>query len=185
MQARPDPFGRNIMKHLGNLGFVALGGGMLWQIATAPQGRALQPGDPGPWALPTALALLMVVLGLVETLRSLRARPLPADRRAVLEQAAAEHVEQRDDSGVEQIAAPGWPARAIFVAALLAYVALFTLAGFSLASFGFLLVAGLGLAGLSRRAVFTTTAVALATTLALGTLLAGVVGVPLPGVWLF
>ena len=165
-----------------NLLFIGVGGVMLWQILTAPPGRLPQPGDPGPWALPTVLAVLMIVLGCVEVLRGLRTRPLVATPN--VSDADIPAPADGEGSGVTSLAPPNWPVRLIFVVALIGYVLLFTQAGFTVATFAFLAVAITTLGGMSLRRLGSAILIGAIASLSIGWLLAGIVGVPLPGVLL-
>lgn len=165
-----------------NLFFIVVGAGMLWQILIAPPGRLPQPGDPGPWLLPTALAVLMIVLGCAELWRGMRRKEVQLSE-STLEAIKSERREQ-DAAGVETLAPPKWPARIVFVVALLAYVMLFARLGFTLSTFAFLLVAVTALTGPTLRGIGFAAVIGAVASLCIGWLLAGVVGVPLPGVLL-
>lgn len=168
-------------KVLPNILFIGIGVVMFWQIQTAPAGRALQPGDPGPWILPAILAALMIVMGAAEVVRHLR-----RDKAATLqpETAAEDKAEAVEDVGVTRLAPPPVVARIVFVVALLAYVALFQMLGFTLATIGFVFAAVVVLSELTFRNMLRAAVTAVLTSLVIGWVLAGVVGVPLPGVLL-
>lgn len=161
-----------------NLLFIGIGLVMIWQIMTAPAGRALQPGDPGPWALPTLLAITLICLGLAEIIRKARKKPVESGVPSPDRQGAPM------DAAVSLQAPPPVRGRIIFVVALLVYVALFQMLGFTLSTAGFVFVAVMALSENATKAIIPAVLTAVLTSLAIGWLLAGIVGVPLPGVLL-
>ncbi len=170
------------MRYVPNVLFIVIGCLMIWQILSAPLGRSLQIGDPGPWFLPTVLASLLIFLGTVEFIRIYRQSKRLSDKSSAQskEELDAELVE----SGVGTIPAPNWYARIVFALSVIAYVALYTYWGFSVSTFLFVSIAILSLSTLSPKSILVAILIALITTLFVGWLLAGVVGVPLPGVWI-
>ncbi len=167
-----------------NIFFIGVGVVMLWQILVAPAGRLPQPGDPGPWVLPAALAVMMIALGVLEIMRGMRRRHAARSLSVETHEAIAATQADMGDADVGTLEPPSWPARLIFVAALLGYVALFTRLGFTLSTAAFLLVAIIALTGRTLRGAIVAAIVAVVASLAIGWLLAGLVGVPLPGVLL-
>lgn len=168
------------MNIIPNLFFIGIGGLMIWQIVTAPAGRALQPGDPGPWALPMLLGLTLVALGAAEIIRKARRRPATGAASDTAETVG----DLPQDVGISLLAPPPVPRRIVFLVALLAYVAGFQALGFTLATAAFLFVAVIALSETGVKALLPAAMTAVLTSLAIGWLLAGVVGVPLPGVLL-
>lgn len=167
-----------------NLFFVAVGSLMLLQIAIAPAGRQLQAGDPGPWVLPAFLAVLMILLGVIQILRDLIRRRSSEALSTRSQDAITSSQADMSDAGVTMLPSPNWRARIIFSGALLGYVALFTTLGFTLSTAAFLVIGISAFTGLRARALAVAALVAIVASLCLGWLLAGVVGVSLPGVML-
>jgi hypothetical protein len=170
------------MKYVPNVLFIVIGCLMIWQILSAPLGRSLQIGDPGPWFLPAVLASLLIFLGGVEFIRTFRkSKQLPDSGSSQLKEVFDEGLVE---SGVETIPAPNWRSRIVFVLSVIGYVAVYTYWGFSVSTFLFVSISILSLSNLSPKSILAAILTALITTLFVGWLLAGVVGVPLPGVWI-
>ncbi|WP_394207441.1 tripartite tricarboxylate transporter TctB family protein [Paracoccus litorisediminis] len=168
-------------KVLPNVLFIGMGIMMFWQIQTAPAGRALQSGDPGPWILPSMLAALMIIIGAAEVVRHVRKGNASI---GTSDAAPDDNAEAEEDTGVTQLAPPPMVVRIVFVVALLAYVTLFQTLGFTLATISFVFATVVVLAELTVRNILRAALTAMVTSLAIGWMLAGVVGVPLPGVLL-
>lgn len=141
-----------------------------WQIAAPFRNM----GDPGPGLLPLSLAIAMVFLGTVLILRAPHIQPV-----------ADEHAPANPgDGGAETIliAPPGILVRIAVAAVTLGYVALFPRLGFTMATLPFLLLATALLGKFELRSLGMAVIVATTATLLVGWVLAGLVGLPLPGV---
>ena len=156
------------------LAFVALGLAMVLG-ARGVESTFSQLGDPGPRLLPTALGIGMATLG---TLLAVRRRVIESDEEG------AASAEPATEKGLDLRAPPSRIVQVALAAVLVAYVALFERLGFTLATFGFLAAAILLLGSLRPAHIAAGLALAAAATLAVGAFLAGVIGVPLPGVLL-
>ncbi|MCC6305443.1 MAG: tripartite tricarboxylate transporter TctB family protein [Rhodobacteraceae bacterium] len=152
-------------------GFVVLGLGMVWSMMRLRQ-PILGEGDPGAAVLPMTLGVVLAVIGAVLVLR----RPAPA--RAAAQAAGAL-------SETAEIQPPEPPLlAALHLANLLVYAMLFERAGFSLSSFLFLSVAIALFGEKTPRGVLVAVVAAAIFTVVVGTTLALLIGVPLPGVLL-
>lgn len=158
------------------LAFIALAAGMFLAIygAEAPFAGL---GDPGPKLLPYFLS---VGLGLIGFLLALRKGPAP--RAAV---AGPEGQAEEKPAGGETVAPPAVSVRLSLGVALIAYVAVFERFGFTPATFLFLALAMVVLGPRTLRGAAISIGLAAVLTLIVGSFLGGVIGVPLPGVWLF
>jgi len=135
-----------------------------------------QLGDPGPRIVPFILAAGLAILGLALILRRpAAASPVSADAAAAVE----------PDAGYEFLAPPAVPVRIALALAFITYIALFERIGFSIATFAFLAVSVFLLGRWDLRGAGIALAAAAITTLAVGTFLQRVIGVPLPGVLTF
>jgi|HigsolmetaAR204D_1030405.scaffolds.fasta_scaffold03832_5 MYXO-CTERM domain-containing protein len=129
-------------------------------------------GDPGPKLVPFILSAGLGLLGLLLVLR----------RRKRAEASVSEPGGQSTEGGVEMLAPPSGPVQTALAVAFVAYIAFFERLGFTLATFMFLVVAMVLLAPRTPRSIVVSVGLSAALTLAVGGFLAGVIGVPLPGV---
>lgn len=129
-------------------------------------------GDPGPKLVPYLLSAGLGLLGLLLVLR----------RQKQETSSVSEPDEQPAGSGVETLAPPSRPVQMALAVALVAYIAFFERLGFTLATFMFLVVAMGLLAPRTPRCIAVSIGLSAVLTLAVGGFLAGVIGIPLPGV---
>lgn len=131
-------------------------------------------GDPGPGLLPLSLGVAMAFLGLLLALRPAALQP----------EAGAESAADGADTHTMtiRVAPPGMLVRSVIAAATLAYVALFPRLGFTLATLPFLLITIALLGKFEVRSLVSAAVVGTVATLLVGWVLAGLVGLPLPGV---
>lgn len=153
--------------------FIVTGVAMAWDSWQIPA-PFRNMGDPGPGLLPLSLAIAMILLGTVLILRA-------PHIQAVTE---ADTPADPADGGYETIliAPPATLVRIALVAVTLGYVALFPRLGFTIATLPFLLLATALLGKFDLRSLVRAVIVSTTATLLVGWVLAGLVGLPLPGV---
>jgi len=137
-------------------------------------------GDPGPRLVPMVLGISMAVLGAI-----LMWRPAAFVSEDPAAKVSVSNVIEGDaDNPSEQVEPPAVWRRIALGVLLVAYIALFNLLGFSLASVMFLAVAMILLGPLTPTEIIRKTAIALALVLLLGWTINLLLGLSVQGVWL-